>query len=219
MKTSPKGALVKICGITNVDDARWAASFGVDFIGVNFCKESPRKVSLEKAKEIVQSLPSFVKSVGVVVNAGFDEIAKIVKIAGLNTIQLHGDETPEDALRIQSELKVNVWKAIRVADADSISKAAAYAGKVDAILLDTFKPGEPGGTGETFDWDIATQIKQCGIPIFLAGGLTPENVGDAIARVEPWGVDVASGVEKTGHHRSKDINKVQKFITNAKGQI
>lgn len=209
--------LAKICGITNVEDARWAVNFGADFIGLNFCSESPRKVSSSKAKEIVESLPPFVKSVGVFVNPDINDLKKILKTVKFSVLQLHGDEPPALLHEIKLSFQVLTWKAIRVKEENDLIKINDFVGVADIVLLDAFIEDQLGGTGQTFNWDLAVKAKGYGIPIFIAGGLTPENLEDAIEKVEPIGVDVASGVEKQDHPRKKDVDKMKSFLQIAKG--
>lgn len=208
---------VKICGITNENDALWAINLGADYIGLNFYKESPRKVSLQAAHEITEKMPSFAKAVGVFVNPAEGEIEAVLKKVRLSAVQLHGDEKPEDLLKIKSRFRVEIWKAVRVSGEESLKAVGDFLGAADQILLDAWKEDQAGGTGQTFDWDLAVKAKSFGMPIFLAGGLKPENVAEAIERVEPKGVDSASGVEKDGHPRKKDIEKMKSFICKAKG--
>ena len=207
---------VKICGITNTEDAKWAANLGADFIGLNFCKESPRKISIENAAEIATSLPPFVKAVGVVMDAPIEDIEKILKKVSVSGLQFHGSETPEDIQAVKSKFRVFLWKALKVENEESLDAIAAFAGIADGILLDACKPGQAGGTGETFDWALAAKAKLAGIPIYLAGGLNADNVKDAILQAGPQGVDVAGGVEKDGHPRRKDVEKMKAFILRAK---
>ena len=214
-----KAVQVKICGLTNEEDTRWVVNLGADYVGVNFCAESPRKVSVEKAAEIVAGLPSFVKAVGVFMNPDLVELKKILKKVPLQFLQLHGDEMPELLGKIKADFQIPIWKAIRVENEDSLKKISDYVGTVHTLLLDAYKPGQPGGTGETFDWALAVKAKEYGIPIFLAGGLRPDNVLDAMKAVEPAGVDVASGVEKEGHPKKKDAEKMKVFIGRAKGMM
>jgi phosphoribosylanthranilate isomerase len=208
---------VKICGITNAEDARWVVNFGADYIGVNFCAESPRKVSPEKAAEIAAGLPSFVKTVGVFMNPDSGELGKILKKVHLHILQLHGDESVDRMLELKSEFKIPIWKALRVQNEDSLSAMKDWAGVVEAVVLDNYHPAAAGGTGESFDWELAAKAKSFGIPVFLAGGLKPDNVIAAIQQADPFGVDVASGVEKDGHPKKKDVNKLKAFIEKAKG--
>jgi phosphoribosylanthranilate isomerase len=208
--------LVKICGITNVEDARWAVNLGAEFIGLNFVAESPRKVSLDKAAEIVSGLPAFVKAVGVFVNPTVKDLEKILKKVPLRILQLHGNETKDQILEIKERFQLPVWKAVRVKDASSLEDIAALKGTIDMVLLDTFSPVETGGTGKTFDWNLAVKAKECGIPLILSGGLNPDNVQTAKKQVGPYALDVASGVEKEGHPRKKDIEKMKQFVLKAK---
>lgn len=218
MAVKSRGTLVKICGVTNAEDARWAVNLGADYVGINFYSESPRKVSIDKAKEIVESLPSFVKSVGVFVNPDLNELGKILKKAPIHILQLHGNETADEILKLKSNFNVAIWKVVKIQSEESLKEIESLAGVADMILLDTFKADQPGGTGETFDWEIAVKAKAFGIPVFLAGGLNPDNVEEAIEKVEPIGVDVASGVEKMEHPRKKDVEKMKSFILRAKGR-
>lgn len=210
---------VKICGITNKDDAVWALNYGADYIGLNFWKESKRHVSAASAATWIPALPSFATLVGVFVNADQDEILHAVQKMKLKGIQLHGDESPEmvAALRMSLEgagLKVFITKAFRMQSEETLAQLAAYKDSVDYFLLDSYHPDEPGGTGERFDWSLATKAKELGKPIFLAGGLNPENVKEAIKKVQPYAVDVASGVEKSP--KKKDLEKMKEFIQHAK---
>ena len=214
-----KPVQVKICGITNVDDARWVVNLGGDFVGLNFCAESPRKVSVEKAAEVAASLPPFVKSVGVFINPEIKELEKILKKVPLGALQLHGDEPLEFLPVLKSQFRLPIWKAVRVENEESLKRISDYAGIADVLLLDTYKPGQAGGTGESFDWNLAVSAKQYGIPVFLAGGLKPENVVEAIQTAEPVGVDAASGVEKEGRPKKKDLDKLKLFIQRAKGMM
>lgn len=214
-----KSTLVKICGITNAEDARWAANLGADFVGLNFCKESPRKVSIEKAREIIKGLPPFVKSVAVFVDSTLDELKKTAEKTKVSVLQLHGNESPLFLQEVRESLNCEIWKAIRMENENSLELISDYLGYADAILLDAFHSERMGGTGESFDWELALKAKELGLPIFLAGGLNPNNVVDAIKKVSPAGVDVASGVEKDGHPRKKDTEKMKDFIYKAKGAV
>lgn len=213
------GVLVKICGITNTEDARWAANLGADYVGLNFVRESSRKISVEKAKEILDELPSFVKAVVVFTDPDLEVLRKILRTVKISIVQFHGDESPELLRQLKSDFNIGIWKAIRVEDQNSLNKIQEFVGIADAILLDTFRENQVGGTGESFDWNLAVEAKKFGIPIFLAGGLTPENVVEAVEKVVPLGVDVASGVEKQDHPRRKDLEKMKQFIGKAKGMI
>jgi len=206
---------VKICGITNEADAMLAANLGADFIGLNFYKESPRKVSLKNAKDIIAKMPPFVSVVGVFVDEPIEELVKTVKKAPLKYIQLHGAESPEYCAQAAQNTGRQVIKAFRINDEKSLEALPAYLESVSYFLLDAFVPGEPGGTGQIFNWDLAVKAKEYGKPVILAGGLTPENLSEAILKVLPFGVDVASGAERL--ERRKDYDKLNKFIRAARG--
>jgi phosphoribosylanthranilate isomerase len=197
---------VKICGITNLKDARQAIEAGATFIGFNFYKGSSRYVTPSTAKRIMRSLPKKVKAVGVFVNATEDKMLTIVRQIGLSHVQLHGEESPETVARLQRTLPV--IKAIRVRKSFSTSELARYK-NASAFLLDGFDRRRRGGSGKFFNWDIARHAKRAG-HIFLAGGLTPANIGEAIRSARPYAVDVCSGVEaKPG---KKDLGAVKDFM-------
>jgi phosphoribosylanthranilate isomerase len=201
--------VVKICGITNVTDALAAAGSGADALGLMFYEGSPRHVTVKAAAEIAQKLPPFIIKVGVFVNAPEDAVLRAIGECGLNIVQFHGDETPEYC----AQFPVMTIKAFRVRDAGSLKALEDY--QTDAFLLDAHVPDKLGGTGATFNWDLALEAQKLGRPIFLAGGLTPENVADAVRRVRPYAVDVSSGVEASPG--KKDNQKVAAFIKAAKG--
>ena len=194
---------VKICGITNRDDALCAVDAGADAVGFIFYEKSPRYVPPETVGEIVAELPPFVTPVGVFVNAPEARIDAVVKLAGLRAIQLHGDEPPEACLGHA----VPVIRVLRVGADFAPESMRSYL--VDTFLLETEKVGYYGGTGETFDWSKAIAAKEMG-RVVLAGGLTPDNVGEAIQAVRPYAVDVGSGVEK--EPGIKDHYKVKQFL-------
>lgn len=201
---------IKICGITNEKDALWAVNLGADYIGFNFYKNSPRKISPKLAAQIIGKLPSFTQPVGVFVNEEMKAVKRIAEKCRLNLVQLHGQETPEYCrdLQVQSP-RLKIIKAFRIRDKENLEGMEKYS--VDYYLLDSYVPGIEGGTGEIFNWDLAVEAKQFGKPVFLAGGLTPDNVTQAIEKVNPYGVDVASGVERTP--RRKDYDLMREFIT------
>jgi phosphoribosylanthranilate isomerase len=201
---------VKICGITNLKDARQALEAGATFIGFNFYERSPRYVTPSAAKRIMQSLPKKVKAVGVFVNETENKMLTIVRRIGLSHVQLHGEESPETVARLQRTLPV--IKAIRVRKSFSTSELSRYK-NASAFLLDGFDRHRRGGSGKSFPWDIARRAKRVG-RIFLAGGLTPANIGEAIRSAGPYAVDVCSGVEaKPG---KKDPAAVKKFMRAAR---
>ena len=201
---------IKICGITNEKDALWVVNLGVDYIGFNFYKDSPRKISPKLAAQIIGKLPSFTQPVGVFVNEEMKAVKRIAEKCRLNLVQLHGEETPEYCRELQTQSpRLKIVKAFRIRDKENLDGIGNYS--VDYYLLDSYVPGIEGGTGEIFNWDLAVEAKQFGKPVFLAGGLTPDNVTQAIEKVDPYGVDVASGVERTP--RRKDYNLMREFIT------
>ncbi len=199
---------VKICGITNIDDAVAAVDFGADALGFVFFKKSPRYISHADAAAIINKLPSFTTTIGVFVNEKPEQIEKIIDLTHIDAVQLHGNEPPE-----MCDISRRVIKAIRVKSLESLDPLINYKDKVSAFLLDTFTPEVLGGTGQIFNWDIAIYAKQFG-KIILAGGLTPDNIAEAIRRVRPYGVDVSSGVES--EKGKKDHRKMKLFIERAK---
>jgi phosphoribosylanthranilate isomerase len=184
---------VKICGITNLADARRSVDAGADALGFNFYAKSPRYIAPAEARAIAQRLPRHILTVGVFVNAPVAAILKIALAAELNVLQLHGDESP--ALVRKLRVRYPVVKAFRVGEGFTLAQLKRFQ-SADAFLLDAFDPGLRGGTGKTFDWRVARAARKYG-PIVLAGGLTPENIAEAIAKTEPFAVDVCSGVEKS----------------------
>lgn len=199
---------VKICGITNLNDALAAVDAGADALGFIFYPKSSRFISWQEARCIIAELPPFVARVGVFVDADIGTIRQAIVESGINHVQLHGDEPPG----FGEDLRLPIIKAFRVADERSLANLDTF--PAAAFLLDSFTPGQHGGTGATFNWDIAVKAKTAGKPIILAGGLTPANVGQAVQKVAPYAVDVSSGVEsKPGH---KDSDKVRRFISAAK---
>ncbi|MHB0764574.1 phosphoribosylanthranilate isomerase [Stutzerimonas sp. NM35] len=194
----------KICGITSVADALVAAEAGADAIGLVFYGKSPRAVSIAQAREIIAALPPFVTTVGLFVNASRCEINETLDAVALDLLQFHGDETPADCEGFHRPW----YKALRVRAGDDIrAEAARYAG-ARAVLLDTFVAGVPGGTGEMFDWSLVPA--DLPRPLILAGGLTPQNVQQAIERVRPFAVDVSGGVEL--RKGVKDAARVREFV-------
>ena len=179
---------VKICGITSVSDGLAAAEAGADMIGLMFYDGSPRHVTVAQAAEISRALPPFVLRVGVFVNPDETLVTRAIAECGLSLLQFHGDE--DSAFCTQFGLMS--MKAIRVRDEESLQTLANY--HTDAFLLDAYSQAGLGGTGEKFNWDLAVAAQKCGKPIFLAGGLTPENVADAVRQARPFAVDVSSGV-------------------------
>lgn len=199
---------IKICGITNQEDALKAASLGVNALGFVFAP-SPRQVKPQEAKKIIQLLPPFLSKVGVFFNQPYGEVAEIIRYCGLDTVQLHGEESPEYC----EALPVPVIKGFRVGKRESLNSLPDY--KVAAFLLDTYSKEQAGGTGRTFDWNLAKEVKQYG-PVILAGGLNPENINLAIQEVQPYGIDVSSGIElRPG---KKDPLKLVKLVEKIRRQ-
>jgi len=203
---------VKICGITSLDDALAAVDAGADALGFMFYEASPRNIPTRLAAEIIRQLPPFIAKAGVFVNASEETVFQTAAECGLDTLQFHGDETPEFCRKFSAQ---KVVKAFRVQGVESLELLPAF--RTDAWLLDSFAPGKPGGTGTTFHWDLAIEARRLGRPIILAGGLTPSNVGEAIAKVRPYAVDVSSGVESSPG--KKDFEKLREFINNAASQV
>lgn len=197
---------VKICGITNPDDALQAAACGADAIGLVFFAKSPRCVSPERAREIIARLPPLVTTVGLFVNEDPRTIRAVAARCRLDRVQLHGDESPADCLLPP----LRVLKALRVRDAESLARADEY--PVD-LLLDAWSDQVYGGSGRQFDWQLARALA-ARRPIILAGGLRPDNVAEAVAAVNPYAVDVSSGVERSPGR--KDHEKVAEFIRRAR---
>ena len=198
---------VKICGITNVDDALAASDLGADALGFVFYRESPRHVSPDQARDIIRRLSPLITTVGVFVDLPVGEVEGIMRYVSLDVAQLHGHELPEACV-----LGRRVIKAIRVKELSDLEPLQNY--RVSAFLLDTYTQESLGGSGQIFNWDIALHAKQFG-RVILAGGLNPDNVEKAVRWVRPYGVDVSSGVE--ARKGKKDRMKMELFVRRAKG--
>jgi len=206
----------KICGITSYEDAMLAINAGAYAIGFIFAEKSPRKISPEKAKDIISSIPPFVQTVGVFVNEDSERVKEIIGFCGLDLVQFHGNESPEICKRFMPRS----IKAIRIKDRSSLEIIQKYKGCVKAILLDTYRKGKAGGTGEIFDWDLAIESKKFDIPIILSGGIGPENIRDAISIVRPFAIDVNSKVEISPGKKSallierlaRELHNIQEFF-------
>ncbi|WP_018076443.1 phosphoribosylanthranilate isomerase [Thiobacillus denitrificans] len=199
---------VKICGITRLQDLHAACDAGADALGFVFYEKSPRHLTVESAAMLVRDLPPFVQAVGLFVNAGADFIETVLQTVPLDLLQFHGDETAADCMRFGRP-----WiKAVRVNQDTDLLKCAADFDAARGLLLDAWVPGVPGGSGERFDWSLIPP--DLSRPIVLSGGLTPDNVAEAVRRVRPWAVDVSSGVEAS--KGIKDAHKIARFIANAK---
>jgi phosphoribosylanthranilate isomerase len=199
---------VKICGITSVEDALQAVQAGADALGFVFYERSPRNIDPLMAANIISELPPFVQAVGLFVNADAGFVNDTADRCRLDLVQLHGDEPPDYCAKIRRR----VIKAFRVRDASSLAPVRDY--RVAGILLDAYSPGAFGGTGLSFNWELAGIAREFG-PVILAGGLAPDNVREAVERVAPYAVDVSSGVELSPG--KKDPEKVREFIKRAKG--
>src|SRR5256885_1032822 len=199
---------VKVCGITSIEDVVMAVEAGADALGFMFYERSPRKISIETASAIKNALPPFVMKVGVFADAT-ENVIRTATFSGLNVLQFHGNETPEFVKRFSP---MTIIKAFRIQNAASVAQLLAY--DTSAWLLDSYTPAQLGGTGTSFNWDLALQARKLGRPIILAGGLTPENVAEAVRKVRPYAVDVSSGVESAPG--KKDPAKVAAFIQAAK---
>ena len=205
---------VKICGITRVQDIHAAVQAGVDAIGLVFYAPSPRAVSIEQAKLLVQHIPAYVSIVGLFVNASHHEIVQVLREVPLDVLQLHGDETPEQCKQIALQSGRRWYKALQVkAEMDVVAEVARYQHVgASAVLLDAWHPELKGGTGLQFDWGT---FPQTDFPLILAGGLHPENIQQAIDLTQPYAVDVSGGVESA--KGIKDQQLIQQFMQGVQG--
>jgi phosphoribosylanthranilate isomerase len=199
---------IKICGITNEEDALAAARFGADALGFIFAP-SPRRIAPEKARQIIKVLPPLVQTVGVFVDEDLGEVSSIAEMCGLDILQFHGSESADYC----DSFDHRVIKAVRLRNRQDIKSLAKYDGVVQALLLDTYVPDKVGGTGMTFNWEWALEAGKYG-RIILAGGLSPENVAAAISMVKPYGVDASSSLERSPG--IKDHEKMMQFIVEAR---
>ncbi len=199
---------IKICGITRSEDALAAVTAGADAIGLVFYPPSPRNVSIDQAATIAADLPPFVTTVGLFVNAEADWISQVVREVGIDLIQFHGDECADYCAS-----HGRPWiRALRMKEGLNLGEQMAVFANARGVLLDAYRPGIPGGTGETFDWSrIPATLTQ---PIILAGGLRPDNVADAVRQVKPYAVDVSGGVESSPG--IKDADKIHRFVAQAR---
>jgi len=199
---------IKICGITNEEDGLAAAQLGADALGFVFAP-SPRRISPEKARQIIKALPPLVQTVGVFVDEDLDEVSSVAEMCGLDILQFHGSESADYC----DSFDQRVIKAIRLRNRQDLKSLAEYDGVVQALLLDTYLPDKLGGTGMTFNWQWALEAGKYG-RIILAGGLNQKNVAAAISIVKPYGVDASSGLEQSPG--VKDHEKVTQFIAEAR---
>jgi phosphoribosylanthranilate isomerase len=201
---------IKICGITNLEDALCAVESGADALGFNFYRRSPRYISPADARLIIERLPAMVMSVGVFVNESVPEqVARIADVAGLTAVQLHGDESPEYCSALKGCFTI---KALSAKGDFNPQVVRDY--QTDAIMLDAYAKDARGGTGRVIDWELAGRVRELVPRLFLAGGLSPENIADAIAAVDPFAVDACSSLERAPG--KKDQKLVRAFITAAR---
>jgi phosphoribosylanthranilate isomerase len=210
---------VKICGLRNAADAVASVDAGADALGLNFYPRSPRFVTPQLASEIARAVPSTATKVGVFVNAALDDIRRVVEQVGLDMVQLHGDEQPEDIAQVGGARVIRAFRC-RESSLDDIvnyvDRCRQLACLPCAALLDAFQPGTYGGTGRVVDWTLVPKLAEHfpDLPLVLAGGLTPQNVSAAIQQAQPWAVDTASGVESAPG--VKDIGLVAQFVAQAR---
>ncbi len=204
---------VKLCGLTNKDDAVQAAMLGADALGFIFYEKSPRYVTPETVQEIVPFLPPFVQLVGVFVNQSLAHVHAVAQQCRLDTIQLHGEESPAYCMDVHHR----VIKSFSVQSQADLDTMPMYQGLVSSILVDTKVQDIRGGTGQTFDWSLANLVKEQGVPLILAGGINASNIEKAIQLVSPYAIDISSGVES--EPGKKDYNKMSDVIRLAKGRV
>jgi len=206
---------VKICGITNYDDAEWSVRHGADALGFNFYRKSPRYIDPASARTIIDRLPPNILNVGVFVNEPLESITETARVSGIGAVQLHGEESPDFVRSVKSATGLAVIKAFRIKPGFRIEDVLEF--DVDAILLDAYSPKEHGGTGEAFDWKIAKEIAEIVPGLYLAGGLSGDNIADAIESVAPHAVDACSLLESVPGR--KDPERVRDFLMNSKQSV
>jgi phosphoribosylanthranilate isomerase len=208
--------LVKICGISRIEDALICAEAGADFLGFVFAR-SPRRIDIDAAKHIIKAIPENIPSVGVFLDQAIEEVVATVLTCGIDYIQLHGDETPDYCEEIHSRTGRGIIKAVTIGKDEDLELLRRYTlDSVSFLLLDSRVGDQRGGTGKPFPWEIVEDFDGTVKPIFIAGGLTCSNVKEAITRLRPIGVDVSSGVEKGTIPGVKDEAKVRRFVREAK---
>jgi phosphoribosylanthranilate isomerase len=210
---------VKICGITQPEQGKAIAFAGATALGFICVPSSPRYVSAAQIRAVVTQLPENIDNIGVFANSTVDEIAQTVADSGLTGVQLHGDESTEFCYQIRQSLpNVEIIKALRIRSLEDFDKAVSYTDTVNTLLLDAYHPQQLGGTGKTLDWNMLQQFSP-NCPWFLAGGLTPDNIVEALNQVKPSGIDLSSGVERAPG--DKDLDKVAQLFARlqAKAQL
>lgn len=184
---------IKICGLTRPEDVAAAVEAGADALGFIFAEGSPRRVSCDRAAELIRGAPPFVSRVGVFVNECLERVQEVAQSCGLDTVQLHGDETPEYCERLAGITRI---RGFRLRGRGQLEEMGRYRSVVEGWLIDSYVAGQAGGTGRVADWSLAREVVELGArPVILAGGLDATNVAEAIRRVKPFAVDVSSGVE------------------------
>lgn len=203
---------VKICGITKPDQGKAIAQLGATALGFICVPSSPRYITPEKIREIVNTLPINIDKIGVFVNTTIENICKTFTTSGLTAVQLHGDESPDFCQLLRESLpNKEIIKALRIKTIDDLERADIYSNCVDTLLLDAYHPNQFGGTGKTIDWENLQQFKPKS-PWFLAGGLTPDNIKEALSKIHPDGIDLSSGVEYAPG--DKNLVKVAQLFEN-----
>lgn len=203
---------VKICGITNLEQGRAIANFGATSLGFILVTSSPRYISPAQLASIIPYLPAPVETIGVFVDSSLEEIRQIVRSTGLSGVQLHGQETPDYCKELRQQLpEVEIIKALRIRNAQDLANTIIYETVVNTLLLDAYHPQLMGGTGHTLDWEILQNFSPS-CPWFLAGGLNPDNILEALAKTKSQGIDLSSGVELAPG--DKDLGKVEKLFQN-----
>jgi phosphoribosylanthranilate isomerase len=209
---------IKICGITTLEQGQAIASHGATALGFICVPNSSRYVTAEQIKPIVDGLPENIDKIGVFANESVEKIVLISQTSGLTGVQLHADESPDFCQQLRQELtkkkstkvsKIEIIKALRIRNLDDLENAVIYTNYVDTLLLDAYHPQQLGGTGQTLDWNLLQNFNP-GCPWFLAGGLTPDNIIDALNQVKPDGIDLSSGVEIAPGN--KDLDKVARLF-------
>jgi phosphoribosylanthranilate isomerase len=206
---------IKICGITQPDQGKAIAYAGATALGFICVPNSPRYVNVTQIQAVVEQLPDSTDKIGVFANSSIEKITQIIVDSGLTGVQLHGDESPEFCQNLRQFLpQVEIIKALRIRNAEDFDKASTYSDSVNTLLLDAYHPQQLGGTGKTLDW-IMLQEFSPSCPWFLAGGLTPDNIVEALGQIKPSGIDLSSGVERAPG--DKDLDKVAQLFDRLRG--
>ncbi len=201
---------IKICGITREEDAQYSIKLGAWALGFIFVKETPRYITNSNAKKIISTLPKNIEKIGVFADESIDSIEKTFHETGLTKIQLHGDESPEFCEKLSKTVDADIIKAFRIKDKKDLDLITNYKNKISFMLLDSYSSNSLGGTGKSFDWDIAIEAKKAKIPLIIAGGINTDNAKKAYSLVEPYALDISSGAEAT--KGIKDFDKLQKIF-------